>query len=47
MFTRPQPDANTPDPGLLNHRQKKIVIASEPEKKEKLNSGFIKLINWS
>lgn len=39
-----QPDASSPDPGLLNLQHKKIVIASEPEKKSKLNSGFIKFI---
>lgn len=44
MFTRPQPDASSPDPGLLNLQHKKIVISSEPEKKAKLNSGFIKFI---
>lgn len=44
MFTRPQPDANSPDPGLLNLRNKKIVVASEPEKKASLNSGFIKFL---
>lgn len=44
MFTRPQPDASSPDPGLLNLQHKKIVIASEPEKRAKLNSGFIKFI---
>jgi P4 family phage/plasmid primase-like protien len=44
LFTRPRPDANQPTPGLLNLRHKKIVISSEPEKKEKLNSGFIKFI---
>jgi P4 family phage/plasmid primase-like protien len=44
MFTRPRPDANSPDPGLLNLMKKRIVIASEPEKNAKLNSGFIKFI---
>jgi P4 family phage/plasmid primase-like protien len=44
MFTRPRPDANSPDPGLLSLAKKKIVIASEPEKNSKLNSGFIKFI---
>jgi P4 family phage/plasmid primase-like protien len=44
LFTRPRPAANSPDPGLLNLRHKKIVIAGEPEKREKLNSGFIKFI---
>jgi P4 family phage/plasmid primase-like protien len=44
MFTRPRPDANSPDPGLLSLAKKRIVIASEPEKNSKLNSGFIKFI---
>jgi P4 family phage/plasmid primase-like protien len=44
MFTRQRPDANSPDPGLLNLMNKRIVIASEPEKNNKLNSGFIKFI---
>lgn len=44
MFTRPQPDASSPDPGLIKLRYKKIVMSCEPEKKAKLNSGFIKFI---
>jgi P4 family phage/plasmid primase-like protien len=44
LFTRPRPDANSPDPGLLNLQKKRIVIASEPEKNNKLNSGFIKFV---
>ena len=44
MFTRPRPDANSPDPGLLSLSKKRIVFASEPEKNSKLNSGFIKFI---
>lgn len=44
LFTRPRPNADSPDPGLLNLAKKKIVIASEPEKNSKLNSGFIKFI---
>ena len=44
LFTRPQPDASSPDPGLLNLQRKKLVISSEPEKNQKLNSGFIKFI---
>jgi P4 family phage/plasmid primase-like protien len=44
LFTRPRPDANSPDPGLLSLAKKRIVIASEPEKNSKLNSGFIKFI---
>ena len=44
LFTRPRPDANSPDPGLLSLMKKKLVIASEPEKNNKLNSGFIKFI---
>jgi P4 family phage/plasmid primase-like protien len=44
LFTRPRPDANSPDPGLLSLLKKRIVMASEPEKNNKLNSGFIKFI---
>ncbi|ATZ80508.1 putative primase [Bodo saltans virus] len=44
LFTRLRPDANSPDPGLLSLMRKKVVIASEPEKNSKLNSGFIKFI---
>jgi P4 family phage/plasmid primase-like protien len=44
LFTRPRPDANSPDPGLLSLIRKRVVIASEPEKNSKLNSGFIKFI---
>jgi P4 family phage/plasmid primase-like protien len=44
MFTRPRPDANSPDPGLLSLMKKRIIMASEPEKNSKLNSGFIKFI---
>lgn len=44
LFTRPQPNASQPDPGLLNLSKKRIVIASEPEKGNKLNTGFLKFI---
>ena len=44
MLTRPRPNAESPDPGLLNLLKKKLVIASEPEKNAKLNCGFIKFI---
>jgi putative DNA primase/helicase len=44
IFTRERPNANSPNPGLLNLMKKRIVIASEPEKNSKLNSGFIKFI---
>jgi hypothetical protein len=44
IFTRPRPDANAPDPILLNLKNRKVVISSEPDKYGKLNSGFIKFI---
>lgn len=44
LFTCPQSDANSPDPGLLSLKHTKLVISSEPEKKAKLNSGFIKFM---
>lgn len=44
LFTRPRPDASSPDPGVLNLQKKKLVIASEPERNGKLNNSFIKFI---
>ena len=44
LLTQPRPDATRPDPGLFNIMKKRIVIASEPEKDDKFNSGFIKLL---
>ncbi len=44
FFTRKRPDANSPDPGLLSLSTKRIITSSEPEKKESLNSGFIKFL---
>ena len=44
LFTRKRPDANSPDPGLLSLSHKRIITSSEPEKKENLNSGFIKFL---
>jgi phage/plasmid-associated DNA primase len=44
FLTRPRPDANQPDPGLLSLSKKKILITSEPEKNCKLNTGFLKFI---
>jgi P4 family phage/plasmid primase-like protien len=44
LFTRPRPDVNSPDPTLLNLKNKKIIVSSEPEKNTRLNSGFIKFI---
>jgi P4 family phage/plasmid primase-like protien len=44
MFTRPRPAAGTPEPELLNLRNKKLVISSEADKKSQLNSGFIKFM---
>jgi P4 family phage/plasmid primase-like protien len=44
MLTRKRPDANSPDPGLLSLAKKRIITSSEPEKKEYLNSGFIKFL---
>ena len=44
LFTRPMPNANEPDPGLLNLLKKKIVVASEAEKFGKLNTAFIKFL---
>ena len=44
MLTKASPDSSAPDPMLLDLRKKRLVIASEPEKKEKLNTGYIKFL---
>jgi P4 family phage/plasmid primase-like protien len=44
LLTKPQPDANTPDPMILDLRKVRLVIGSEPEKKDKLNTGYIKML---
>jgi putative DNA primase/helicase len=44
LFMRPRLEASSPDPGLLNLSKKKIITSAEPEKKYKLNTGFIKFI---
>jgi P4 family phage/plasmid primase-like protien len=44
LLTGPRPDENAPQPGLLSLKKKRIVIVTEPEKGNKLNSGFIKFI---
>jgi P4 family phage/plasmid primase-like protien len=44
MLTGKRPDDNSPEPGLLSMAKKRIVICSEPEKGETLNTGFIKFI---
>jgi P4 family phage/plasmid primase-like protien len=44
LLTGSRPDENAPEPGLLSLRKKRIIIVTEPEKGDKLNSGFIKFI---
>ena len=44
LLTKERPMANSPDPGLLFISKKRLIIGSEPEKKDKLNSGFIKFL---
>ena len=44
LLTNQRPDENSPEPGLLSLKKKRIIICSEPEKGNKLNSGFIKFI---
>jgi len=44
LLTKERPTAGTPQPELINLRKKRIVIASEVENEQKLNSGFIKSI---
>lgn len=44
LLTGSRPDENSPEPGLLSLKRKRIIAATEPEKNDKLNSGFIKFI---
>ena len=44
FLTSTKLNENSPDPILLSLKKKKIIICSESEKKDKLNSGFIKFI---
>ena len=44
MLTKEQPSANAPRPELLLLKNKRLVLASEPESNQKLNAAFIKLL---
>ena len=44
LLTGSRPDENSPEPGLLSLKKKRIIMVSEPEVGDKLNSGFIKFI---
>lgn len=44
LLTGTRPDENSPEPGLLSLKKKRIIMVSEPEVGDKLNSGFIKFI---
>jgi P4 family phage/plasmid primase-like protien len=44
LLTGNRPDENSPEPGLLFLKKKRIIMVSEPEIGDKLNSGFIKMI---
>ena len=44
LLTGTRPDENAPEPGLLSLKKKRTIIVTEPEKGDKLNSGFIKFI---
>lgn len=44
LLTGTRPDENSPEPGLLSLKKKRIIMVSEPEQDDKLNSGFIKFL---
>ena len=44
LLTGSRPDENSHDTGLLSLAKKRIIMVSEPEVGDKLNSGFIKAI---
>ena len=45
LLTRPRSDANTPDPNILSMKNVRIIVGSEPEKNDELNTGYIKLMS--
>jgi len=45
LLTRPRTDANTPDPNILSMKNVRIIVGSEPEKNDELNTGYIKLMS--
>ena len=44
LLTKPSTDANLADPMILDLRKRRICIGSEPERNEKINTGFTKLL---
>jgi len=44
LLTKEQPSANVARPDLLVLKDKRLIIASEPEANQKLNASFVKLI---
>lgn len=44
LLTRPRLDASAPDPTMLDLIKKRIIIGSEIDKKDKLNTGYVKLL---
>ena len=44
LLTKPSTDANLADPMILDLRKRRICIGSEPEKNERINTGFTKLL---
>jgi hypothetical protein len=45
LLTGNRPDENSPETGLLSLKKKRIIMVSEPEANDKLNSGFIKMLS--
>jgi P4 family phage/plasmid primase-like protien len=44
LLTKEQPSANAPRPELLLLKNKRLVVASEPENNQKMNASFVKLL---
>ena len=44
ILTGNRPDENSPEPSLLSLKKKRIIMVSEPEIGDNLNSGFLKAI---
>ena len=44
LITKPRSDAQSADPLMLDLRKRRIVIGSEIDKSDKINTGFVKLL---
>lgn len=44
LLTKERPSANNPQPDIMGLKGKRLIIGSEPEKGQKINTGFMKFL---